>query len=141
MPLDPGGLARATVGGHVRTYARWSRNERWGEGPRRDGYLLQRVMLHGAVHTARSPAAVRLRAFAQPKSRLIVDRNAPLAPPDKDLLGLNQAFLELRRPLGADRRLTVRLGRQELHSGAGTDACGSACRVCLLIGRRGGAIP
>lgn len=53
-------------------------------------------MLHGAVHTARSPAAVRLRAFAQLKSELIVDRNAPLAPPDKDLLGLNQAFLELR---------------------------------------------
>ena len=119
MPLGPEDAVRAAVGGHVRSYARWYRNERWGAGPHRDGYLLQRAMLHGAVRTAGPPAAVRLRAFAQLKSGLVADRNAPLAPPDKDLLGLNQAFLELRAPLGAGRRLTVRVGRQELHYGAG----------------------
>lgn len=119
MPLNPGSTARATVGGEARAYARWYRNERWGAGPHRDGYLLQRVMLHGSVRTAGPPDAVRLRAFAQLKSGVVVDRGVPLAPPDKDLLGLNQAFLELGAPLGTGRRLTVRLGRQELHYGAG----------------------
>jgi hypothetical protein len=119
MPLGPDGAVRAAVGGHVRTYARWYRNERWGEGPRRDEYLLQRAMLHGTLRSAGPPGTSRLRAFAQLKSGLVADRDAPLLPPDKDLLGLNQAFLELRVPLGAGRRLTVRLGRQELHYGAG----------------------
>jgi hypothetical protein len=63
VPLAAGGPF-LTIGGEVRSYARWYRDERWGRGPARDGYLLQRVMLHGSVRQPfrSGPRARRERA-------------------------------------------------------------------------------
>ena len=107
-----------TLGGEVRTMTHWYRNEQWGEIPGADGYVLQRLMLHGAI-TTEVVDGMQLRGFVQLKSGLVVERDGPVSPPDKDLLGLNQAFVGLSRSLGQDRALTLRLGRQELHYGAG----------------------
>ena len=106
-----------TVGGEARTYARWYRHQRWGRGPDRDGYLLQRFMLHGSVETT-VMTALRVRGFVQLKSGLVAERDGPVYPPDRDRLGVNQAFLELGTT-GADRAWTLRVGRQEFHYGAG----------------------
>jgi hypothetical protein len=106
-----------TIGGEVRSYGRWYRNEQWGAGPDRDGYLLQRFMLHSSVHSGGSGAA-RVRAFTQLKSGLIRGRDGPIYPPARDRLGVNQAFLEFSAPVNSGR-LTMRAGRQELHYGAG----------------------
>ena len=116
VPLTAGG-PYLTVGGEARTYARWYRHQRWGRGPDRDGYLLQRFMLHGSVETTVT-TALRARGFVQLKSGLVAERDGPVYPPDRDRLGVNQAFLELGTT-GADRAWTLRVGRQELHYGAG----------------------
>ena len=116
MSLSTGG-PYLTVGGEVRAYARWYRHQRWGGGPERDGYLLQRIMLHGSAET-RVSTALHVRGFAQLKSGLVADRDGPVYPPDRDRLGVNQAFLELGTA-GSERAWTLRVGRQELHYGAG----------------------
>lgn len=119
VPLTKARSFFLTVGGEARAYGRWYRNEQWGRGPERDAYLLQRFMLHGSVQTRIEPGNARARIFTQLKSGLVANRDGPIYPPDKDLLGLNQAFLELTAPLGSDGELALRMGRQELHYGAG----------------------
>lgn len=118
VPLTRTDDAFLTVGGEVRSYGRWYRHEQWGAGPAQDGYLLQRFMLHGSVEPARPHDDPFLRGFVQLKSGLVADRDGPIYPPDKDLLGVNQAFVELNIPLGEGSFL-LRAGRQELHYGAG----------------------
>ena len=118
VPLTRTGDPFLTIGGEVRSYGRWYRHEQWGAGPARDGYLLQRLMLHGALKTARPHDGMHFRGFVQLKSGLVADRDGPVYPPDKDLLGVNQAFVEMDASLGTGR-LLVRIGRQELHYGAG----------------------
>ena len=105
-----------TIGGEVRSYGRWYQNEQWGAGPDRDGYLLQRFMLHSSVQSGSEE--VRVRAFTQLKSGLVRGRDGPIYPPDRDRLGVNQAFLEVGARVG-EGTLTLRTGRQELHYGAG----------------------
>lgn len=72
VPLTAGG-PYLTVGGEVRSYARWYRHQRWGRGPDRDGYLLQRFMLYRSVET-RAASALRVRGFVQLKSGLVAAR-------------------------------------------------------------------
>lgn len=108
-----------TVGGEVRSYARWFQNEQWGQASRRDGYLLQRLMLHGSAKTEEITNGVYIRTFAQLKSGLVAGRDGPIYPPDKDVIDVNQAFLEIGTSYGRSRELMVRMGRQELHYGAG----------------------
>jgi len=116
VPVSTGG-PHLTVGGQVRSYARWYRNERWGRGPDRDGALHQRLMLHGSIEAASE--GLRLRGFVQLKSGLVAERDGPVYPPDHDRLGVNQAFLELGAGNESARAWTLRVGRQELHYGAG----------------------
>lgn len=115
IPLGRDGGTFLTIGGEARAYGRWYRNERWGDGPASDAYLLQRLMLHGSAQTDLPPDWARIRVFAQLKSGTVTGRDGPIYPPDKDLLDVNQAFLEMQGRLGSAQRL----GRQELHYGAG----------------------
>ncbi len=117
MAFPGDGSTVLTIGGQFRTYGRWYQNEQWGAGPARDGYLLQRLMLHGSVRSG-TTGERRVRAFTQLKSGLIGGRDGPIYPPDRDLLGINQAFLEVGSPW-EEGTLTLRAGRQELHYGAG----------------------
>jgi len=119
IPLSADGTAFLTLGGEARSYGRLYRNERWGNGPAEDAYLLQRLMVHGALQTDLRPESAHFRVFAQLKSGTIADRSGPIYPPDKDLLGVNQAFLEVQSRVGPQGALTVRVGRQELHYGSG----------------------
>jgi len=119
IPLGRNGTPFLTLGGEARSYGRLYRNERWGNGPAEDAYLLQRLMVHGALQTDLGPESAHFRVFAQLKSGTVADRKGPVYPPDKDLLGVNQAFLEAQSRVGPDGDLTVRVGRQELHYGTG----------------------
>lgn len=102
-----------TVGGEVRAYARWHRHQRWGGGPDCDDYLLQRLMLHGS---AEARVSLRYESAASRSSKAALWRSATGR--CRDRLGVNQAFLELGAA-GRDRAWTLRVGRQELHYGAG----------------------
>lgn len=108
-----------TVGGQARAYAHRYRNEQWGRIAGPDAYLLQRLMLHGSAEPTGLPHGMQARIFMQLKSGLVAARDGPVYPPDKDLIGINQAFLGLGLSLRPARELTTRVGRQELHYGAG----------------------
>ena len=118
-PIGPGHAAFVTVGGEARTYARWYRNKGWGAGPGREAAVLQRLMLHGAIETPRRTDEAYARLFGQLRSGVVTGRAGPRYPTDKDLLGANQAFLEFGMPLKSGHGVLLRLGRQELHYGAG----------------------
>lgn len=118
-PITSHRTAFVTVGGEVRSYGRWFRHEQWGAGPDRDAYLLQRLMLHGAVEAPLSAVGLRVRGFLQLKSGLVAGRSGPVYPPDRDRLGVNQGFVEVQGPRSSTPLWTLRIGRQELHYGAG----------------------
>ena len=118
-PVGAGRAAFVTVGGEVRTYARWYRNKGWGAGPDRERAVLQRLMLHGVLETPRRSGEAYARLFGQLRSGVVTGRAGPPYPTDRDLLGFNQAFLEVGAPLASGRSVLLRFGRQELHYGAG----------------------
>jgi hypothetical protein len=76
-------------------------------------------MLHGAVETPRHADETYIRLFGQLRSGVVTGRAGPLYPTDKDVLGVNQAFLEVGASSSADHSVMLRLDRQELHYGAG----------------------
>ncbi len=112
VPLGWGGERYFTVGGEARTSLEWFRDEEWGAIPGDDGYLLQRFMLHGDVHS--SP---RSRLFVQIKSGLIFGRRSDPRPTDEDRLDVHQAFADFVREPDPTRRFFLRVGRQEMDFG------------------------
>lgn len=114
IPLDATGDAWLTFGGESRSRYEYFRHAQWGAGPQdRDGYFLQRTMLHADWHLA--PEA---RVFVQLKSGLENGRDGGPRSTDEDRLDLNQAFVEIHRPMSADSTLTLRAGRQEIILGS-----------------------
>ncbi len=101
-----------SVGGEVRPYFEFFRNEEWGAIPGDNAYLLQRYMVHVDVHWNE-----RTRVFGQLKSGIETGRRGGPRPVDEDKLDLHQAFLDatlLSSPAGS---LTLRAGRQEISFG------------------------
>ncbi len=116
LPFGPSSAdASLTLGGELRHRYEYYRNDLWGGVPNDDdGYHLIRVMLHADVRVAG-----RFRTYAELKSGLVEDKQAPLKPPEKDPLDLHQAFVEWRTSLGSGNTpLLVRLGRQEFNYGS-----------------------
>jgi hypothetical protein len=112
IPLRKDGQYYLSVGGEVRYQYEYVRNAYWGEGTQdRDGYLLQRYMLHTDWHLGR-----HLRIFGQLKSGVASGKAAP-EPPDEDHLDVHQAFADLLFSRGGVQT-TLRLGRQELAYGS-----------------------
>lgn len=103
-----------TLGGEVRPYYEWFRNEEWGAAPDdKDGWFLQRYMLHADWHFGK-----RVRVFTQLRSGIEVGRKGGPRPPDEDKLDVHQAFADVKWKWGKNRALTLRGGRQELSFGS-----------------------
>lgn len=114
VPFNNKGDWYLSVGGEVRERYEYFDNFNWGQGPQdKNGYLLQRYMLHIDLHLGPN-----LRFFAQLKSGLEDERNGGPRPPDKDVLDVNQAFLDVSTGVGKIGSLTLRAGRQEMTYGS-----------------------
>jgi hypothetical protein len=114
VPFNNKGDWYLSVGGEVRERYEYFDNFNWGQGPQdKNGYLLQRYMLHIDLHLGPN-----LRFFAQLKSGLEDERNGGPRPPDKDVLDVNQAFLDVSTGVGNIGSLTLRAGRQEMTYGS-----------------------
>ncbi|MGO4740733.1 alginate export family protein [Bosea sp. 2KB_26] len=102
-------------GGELRARYEYYSNPNLGlQGQKPNGYLLPRVLLHADLH-----AGEYLRAFVQFGSHLAPWKDFP-APPYLDRADLQQAFIDLRLPLGdnVERNPFLRIGRQEMAFGS-----------------------
>ncbi len=114
IPFNDKGDWYLSVGGEVRERYEYFDNFKWGQGPQdKNGYLLQRYMLHTDLHL--SP---HIRFFGQLKSGLEDGRNGGPRPPDKDVLDVNQVFLDVSTGFDNIGSLTLRTGRQEMTYGS-----------------------
>ena len=79
-----------------------------------DVFLLGRLLLGADLRLGD-----RFRAYLQARSSLSTERDLPggRRPIDADDLGVQNAFLDVTLPIGADSRITARGGRQELSFG------------------------
>jgi hypothetical protein len=108
-----------TFGGEIRQWVEGYGNERWGQtGVATNVYWLQRYMVHVDAQMTRY-----LRVFAQMKSGIEAFRQGGPRSPDKDLLDVNQLYIDAVGLPGAtiddDPRLVLRVGRQEMSYGSG----------------------
>jgi hypothetical protein len=112
IPLSSTGKFYLSIGGEIRSQYERFTHLGWGnELTDRDGYLLQRFVVHTDWHFG-----PHVRVFGQVKSGLVVDNRVPPDLPDEDRLDLHQAFVDLTT--GWDSSLTLRLGRQEMSYGS-----------------------
>ena len=92
-----------TVGGEVRPFYESFKNNNFGAGAQdKNGYLLQRYMLHSDWHFGKN-----VRVFTQLKSGVVADKSSPIAPPDVNKADVAQFFVDfnfgVRRANGAAR--------------------------------------
>jgi len=114
IPLSQEGDWYLTLGGEIRERYEYFDNSNWGAGPQdRNGYLLQRYMVHADVHLPD-----HFRIFAQFKSGLEDGRNGGPRPTDEDRFDLNQLFIDAKATWEEKGSFTLRLGRQEMAFGA-----------------------
>ncbi len=103
-----------TLGGEVRIRPEGFRVRSAGGRPGTiDNYLLQRYLFSVGLKMGR-----RFRFFTELQSGIIDGQLRSPRPTDKDTLDLHQAFFEYTSPKEKNRRLTARLGRQELAIGS-----------------------
>lgn len=103
-----------SIGGDARIRYERFENPGFGRGlDDRDGYLLQRYLLHADLHW--SP---RLRLFGQLESSAVDGRRAGPRPTDENSMDVNQLFAEWRTPLRGEDSFTLRVGRQEVELGS-----------------------
>lgn len=103
-----------SIGGEIRPYYERYDNEDWGAAPTdKNGWLLQRYMLHADLHLGE-----HVRFFGQLKSGIEVGRNGGPRPTDEDKLDVHQAFVDFAGQPGEKLVLTLRIGRQELSFGS-----------------------
>ena len=113
--LNAAKTAYLTLGGEARLRYQYFHHEAWGLTPYpHNNSLEQRYLLLAEVHLG-----PYLRAFSELQSSQQNFRRGGPAALEEDLLGLNQAFLDLRIPLADSTFLTLRPGRQELYYGSG----------------------
>jgi len=132
IPLGPHPNWYLTLGGQMREWFEHYHNEFWGVPPVQpafntafateptiedNGYLKQRYMFNADFHLG-----TRIRAFGQIHSGDVNWRaGGPRFIVDKDKLDVNQAFMDWNLLLGKrdEPKLTLRVGRQEMHFGTG----------------------
>lgn len=115
VPLSRDGSFWMSFGGQARVRGEAWRNFNFGAAPAGtpvDGeFGLLRVFAHADLHLGR-----HVRVFAEGKSALVTERRLAGGKRtiDEDRLDLQNGFVELSFPAGADARLLFRGGRQEL---------------------------
>lgn len=103
-----------SIGGEVREYYEFFNNENWGTFKNDDdGWLQQRYVLHTDWHLGQ-----RVRVFGQLFSGVEIGRVGGPRPPDEDLLDLHQLFVDVTLAVNPNRKVTLRLGRQEVGFGS-----------------------
>ncbi len=101
------------IGGEARYQYLYIKNEGWGEAPEdRNGFVLARHLVHVDIHGGR-----HFRTFVQLQSSLTGSKKATTAI-DNNALDLHQAFMDFTVNTDKKRRITFRLGRQELSYGS-----------------------
>jgi len=116
IPIGSSGKSYLTLGFEYRAEYEWYNNANWGSGAQDGGgYALQRVMplldLHIGDH---------FRAFTQFKYDTVDGRRGGPRPViDADRGDVHEAFFEVSTNLHKEKRLTLRVGRQELVFGSG----------------------
>ena len=114
VPLSEDGEYYLSLGGLIRERYEYIHNPLWGQDPQdKRGVFLQRYMLHADVQIG-----AYVRVFGQLHSALESGRQGGPSPVDEDKLDLQQVFLDIALPLGEDRTLTLRGGRQEMSYGS-----------------------
>lgn len=113
IPLAANGKTYLSFGGDFRYQYFYFKNEDFGDEPNdKDGYMLNRLLVHGDLHVGES-----FRTFVQLQSSGAGGRpNA--SPVDDNPLELHQAFMDVANRSTAAFRLTLRAGRQELSYGS-----------------------
>lgn len=113
QPISTSGKSYFSFGGDLRYQYFYVDNEGWGEEPKdHDGYLLSRFLLHTDLHLGN-----RFRAFLQIQSSQ-ADGKILVSPVDQNALDLHQAFIDFTLINGANDKLLIRTGRQEMSFGS-----------------------
>jgi hypothetical protein len=115
IPLNDEETVYLTFGGDLRLRVEHFSNFAFGApATDTDTFGLARLKLHGDLHVGEY-----FRAFVEGKSALATDRDLPggRRPVDVDELDLQNAFIDLKLPLGDATSLTFRPGRQEMQFG------------------------
>jgi hypothetical protein len=109
-PLNERGDWYLSLGGQARYRYELFNNNNFGAGPQDDtGFHLTRLLAHADVHLGN-----HLRGFFQVKSGMEDGRDGGPRPPDADEFDLEQAFIDLKLPVGELATVTLRGGRQNL---------------------------
>jgi hypothetical protein len=102
-----------SLGGEARYQYFKIENEDWGDTPESsDGFFLVRYLAHADLHLG-----VNLRIFTQTQSSLAA-RKIDVSPIDENPFELHQLFADYSIHFDGNRKLTFRLGRQELLYGS-----------------------
>ncbi|MXV50079.1 alginate export family protein [Pedobacter sp. HMF7647] len=103
-----------SFGGEARFQYFYYKNQDWGEAPEdKDGFILARYLGHVDFH-----AGKHFRTFVQLQSSLAGGEADTPSPVDQNPLDLHQAFFDVSTTLSNTRKLTLRVGRQELSYGS-----------------------
>jgi hypothetical protein len=100
-----------TLGGEVRPWGEYYRNELWGDGATDNAYFLQRFMMHADIRLGENA-----RFFGQLKSAIEEGRKGGPRGADEDHFDIHQAFWEFR--IKKSKGQYIRLGRQEIALGS-----------------------
>jgi Alginate export len=115
VPLDRDRQMFLSVGGEIRQRYEYTRDPLFGADVEdRSGVWLQRFALHGDLDFG-----PHFRVFGQLSSALERGSVRGPSPVDENELALQNAFVDVKVPLGPDADLALRGGRQELHFGSG----------------------
>lgn len=113
IPLGDDPNNYLSFGGSARYRYELFNNNNFGAGPQDDtGYHLTRAFAHADLHLG------PVRGFFQVKTAMEDGRSGGPRATDADEFDVQQAFLDLRLPLGEAGSVTLRGGRQEMVYGA-----------------------
>jgi hypothetical protein len=118
LALDRDGTIWLSLGGQARARLEGWSNYEFGADPGDDTddvYFQTRLRAHADLHLGET-----FRVFAEAKSALVTDVSLPGGdgPTRRDVLALQNGFLEIAPPIAGRRPLVLRGGRQELLFGA-----------------------
>lgn len=114
LPLKKEGSGFISFGGEFRSQYFKYVNPDWGDSPvDKDGFILSRYLLHTDLHLNKN-----IRAFIQLQSSLSDGQVEESSPVDQNPLDLHQAFVDFGVPMENNKKLTLRIGRQELLYGS-----------------------